>query len=81
MRNKIMYHAYQNENCQYKNVVRYLTQLHKNYVYFLILNQLMEDGEAGLSGVPSVPWRVVRESEPETDTAPTLLLLTGEQRV
>ena len=50
-----MYHAYQNENCQYKNVVRYLTQLHKNNVYFLILNQLMGDGEAGLSGVPSVP--------------------------
>ena len=41
----------------------------------------MEDGEAGLSGVPSVLWRVVRESGPETDTAPTLLQLTGEQRV
>ena len=41
----------------------------------------MEDGEIGLNGVPSVPWRVVRESGPETDTAPTLLQLTGEQRV
>ena len=41
----------------------------------------MEDGEAGLSGVPSVLWRVDRESEPETDTAPTLPLPTGEQFV
>ena len=41
----------------------------------------MGDGEAGLSGVPKVPWLVVRESEPETDTVSTLLQLTEEQRV